>query len=105
MDKTEQWEDTMHLIRDVNRAFKYRQENARYIPVRDESTEFILGDYGLDDKGNLEDMDWQCQHLNQGFDEVDTPFMTFEGVKDYTTVVRTCDDCNATYNEIDEEWL
>jgi len=102
MDKTESWEDTMQLIRDVNRSFT-RTQNRRSIPVRDISTEFILGDYCITN-GRLEDMYWECQHNNQGFDEVETPYMTLEGVKDYKTIVRICDDCDATYNEIDEEW-
>lgn len=105
MDKTESWEDTMTIIRDTNKVLLHRQENSKYIPVKDKSAVFTLEDYCIDENGKVEDMAWGCEHRNTSFDSTDLPFNTLEGVKTYEVVYQTCEDCGARYNEIDEEWI
>lgn len=73
MDKTESWEDTMKIIRDTNKVLIYRQENSRYIPVKDNSKTVVLVDYCIDEKGKLEDMEWGCEHENTSWEAVHAP--------------------------------
>jgi hypothetical protein len=98
------WNQLVKEIRDTNRVLLHRQHNARYIPIRDESSEFTLGDYCINENGHIEDMEWVCSHVNTEHDTVETPFMTFEGVKMYGTTEQYCTDCEAVYNGLNEVW-
>lgn len=98
------WNTLMKETRDTNRVLLHRQENEKYIPVKDESSEFTLTDYCIDENGHIEDMEWECSHNNVEHDLVESPFMTFEGVKMYGYHEQICTDCNAIYNGMDEVW-
>lgn len=98
------WTTAIKEIRDTNRVLLHRQENSTYIPVRDESSEFTLSDYCIDENGKVEDMWWNCSHNNIEHDLVETPYMTFEGVKMYGSHEQICSDCGALFNSMEEVW-
>ncbi len=91
---------TLSDIRRNNYRFGVIQSGGKFITVRNESTEYKLGDYCIDENGHIEDMEWTCQHRNTGNDYIDQ----YTGRLTTTNIVTYCDDCNAVYNEWENEW-
>ena len=52
----------------------------------------------------LLDWEWRCLHPNTYMTDFETPYMTFEGIKEYIEEYEVCEECDSWYNRGDEEW-